>query len=325
MKASQLDSGLLGGAKDSAAGGGDRAPIIAAGGRSLKRQVVLLLRKQLALKKRAWRWTLLEAVFPLQPILFLYLIFNLGDGLLPYEKKVTDAASSSPMSLWNATLPSMAGMMQIGGSVGFSPPGGASPTAAADAAAARAIHATFCGVHDAVLTAPAYQEASQQAMQMAASGDLDAAQLQHMAAGMGQTLTDAQAEQAAQQIQACRAAEGGKPSLTCQMFDSIGKVTPGSCLWFSRADGIDSAGGWLPFADQMAKMQGGGAAAPANPGLYLGVEVGQHSMRVRYEELLLAENANAEPMEQNTARSGILAMQAVVSSLASTHAPPTTT
>eukprot|EP01043_Picozoa_sp_COSAG02_P110999 COSAG02_NODE_47141_length_343_cov_0.852459_1_plen_67_part_01 len=45
--------------------------------RSVRRQVGVLVSKQLAMKARNWRWTLLEWVFPLQGVVFLYFIFRL--------------------------------------------------------------------------------------------------------------------------------------------------------------------------------------------------------------------------------------------------------
>ena len=49
------------------------------------------------------------------------------------------------------------------------------------------------------------------------------------------------------------------------------------------------------------------------------MELGASSLRLRYEELLLADDANAEPAEQNAARSGLLAMQAAASALLMLH------
>ena len=255
------------------------APAASPGGRGIGRQVVLLLRKQLVLKRRAWRWTLLEVVFPLQPILFLWLIFKLGDGLLPFERKVTEAASSAPLSLLNASAPGLLGFMHLGGSIGSSPASAAA--GGGDAAAAAAAYAVFCGAYDALLAWPGYESLVEQV----------AAQ----ASGAGSVTCDADAGSAE-----CRG--------FAQFAGQLGVTVPGGCRWY------ESAGGWVPFADAMPGKQAGGP-----PGLYLGVELGASSLRLRYEELLLADDANAEPAEQNAARSGLLAMQAAASALLMLH------
>ena len=106
------------------------------------RQVEVLVRSQLAMKARSWRWTLLEWLFPMQGIIFLWLIINLGNnGFLPFEKIETKAQSCPPENLLNASAPGLVGLMYIGGSVGFAPTAGT----AADIAAARAVYSVFCG------------------------------------------------------------------------------------------------------------------------------------------------------------------------------------
>ena len=101
------------------------------GGRSLCRQVQLLTRKQIFMKQRALKWTLLEIFFPLYPIMFLYLIFKFGSEFLPYEKIVTDAVDFQPAQpLVNNSLPGLVVMMGLGGKVGFAPVDAASTNAA---------------------------------------------------------------------------------------------------------------------------------------------------------------------------------------------------
>ena len=84
MLSQGLSSDLLG-----AAAAPDAHAAAAPRERSVQKQVEVLVKKQLAMKARNWRWTLLEWVFPLQGILFLWLMFNLGNLVLPFEKVET--------------------------------------------------------------------------------------------------------------------------------------------------------------------------------------------------------------------------------------------
>lgn len=54
------------------------------GNRGFGRQVQLLMRKQTLLKKKAWMLTLLEILFPLYPICFLWGAFTFAGDLMPY-------------------------------------------------------------------------------------------------------------------------------------------------------------------------------------------------------------------------------------------------
>ena len=161
MLSQGLSSDLLGGAAapdaHAAAGAAPRK-------RSVQKQVEVLVKKQLAMKMRNWRWTLLEWVFPLQGILFLWLMFNLGNLVLPFEKVETAAQSFAPENLLNASLlpswasctsagPGLLGLMHIGGTVAIA------PAAPDDEAAARAVYSVFCGAYDAMRASTEYQEA----------------------------------------------------------------------------------------------------------------------------------------------------------------------
>ena len=56
-----------------------------AGDRSAGRQIQLLMRKQILLKKKAWQWTLLEILFPLYPCAFLWGAIHFAGDIMPYE------------------------------------------------------------------------------------------------------------------------------------------------------------------------------------------------------------------------------------------------
>ena len=98
-----------------------------------------LMRKTMLMKQRALKWTLLEIFFPLYPICFLWLIFKFGADFLPFEKIETEATSLMPaVGMLNTSLPGLAGMMSMGGKLGFAPVNGAS------ADAARVVQSTVC-------------------------------------------------------------------------------------------------------------------------------------------------------------------------------------
>ena len=267
-----LGGGLLGGTELSGNVHGGSS----VGGRDLRRQVELLMRKQFILKRRAWKWTLLEIFFPLQPIFFLWLVFTLGGDFLPYEKEVTQVTSSfTPVNLLNNSAAGLAVAMHIGGSIGFAPVS----TSADDHAAAAALHSLFCGGYDGVLGAPQYGDVVQQ--------------------------FEAQADEAASA--ACAADSG---SMQCRMMGAASEATysPGRCQWFASPADLDAAGGWFPFAGGGGGMDFGAPGA-AQQGMYIGAVVGAHSLLIRNEDLILVDDANGDPEEQNTLRTGLLAFQ----------------
>jgi ABC-type transport system involved in multi-copper enzyme maturation permease subunit len=256
--------------------GSDEDAAAAAGTDSLsliQRQVVLLFRKQFTLKRRAWKWTLLEIFFPLQPVFFLWLTFTLGSGFIPYNKEVTPPkASQPPQLLANTSGAGLLGLMYVGGSIGFTPASGSM----ADMDAARALHALFCGGYTALRGAPQVRT-----------------QIAHYE-GIAQQMATAQCSQ-------------DPASMQCKILSSAGSTSPGRCLWFKNSAAMDHVGGWFPFAGQMPGNAGPKLDADA---LYIGVEVGERSLLLRHEELILVDDANGDPEEQNTIRSGVLALQA---------------
>ena len=251
-------------------GGGDA-------GRSVGRQIRLLFRKNISLKRRALGWTLLEVFFPLQPVFFLWLTFTLGKGFVPYVQEHSPAVSAGPaVPLLNTSALGLLGALHLGGNLGFAPAAGASP------APARAVHALLCGAYDAMLASPVYAERLAQAE----------AQLGGMAASA--CATDAM-------------------SLECRVLSSAGHTAPGRCLLFDSRAQLDAAGGWLPFVAEAGKAGIGAAKVSGPSALYAGVEVGARRLLLRHEALLLADDASAEPEEQNTLRSGLLVLQAAAS------------
>jgi hypothetical protein len=300
-----LASDLLGdGASAGASSSSDGPEPLSSSGRerSVRRQVEVLVWKQLAMKARNWRWTLAEWIFPLQGVAFLYLIFTLGSkSFMPFEKIETQAQNFEPANLLNASAPGLLALMHVGGSVAFAPAsrlqesgGDGSVTedqtaAAKDAAAARAVYSVFCGSYQAMLASPEYQQVVQE--------------------------IEATVQQSGGDASACDVDPSSMECSAQGIIGQLGDTTPGECLWLPDAESMVSKGGWLPFLD--AANPQGSSQAPA--GLYLGVEVGAHRMNIRYEEMLLAENANADPREKNAARSGLLAMQTTVSSLLLLH------
>ena len=220
----------------------------------------MLVKKQLAVA-RNWRWTLLEWVFPLQGILFLWLMFNLGNLVLPFEKVETAAQSFAPENLV-PSLPGLLGLMHIGGTVAIAAPD--------DGAAAR--RCTLCSAARTPRCTPRASTrrrygASRRLCRRAAMGRAPATRTGDV--------------------------DGMLDGMT---LGQLGDTTPGDCLYLDDAAAMTARGGWLPFINT-------GAAGSPPAGLYLGVEIGAHSMSIRHEEMLLAENANADPHEKNAARS----------------------
>ena len=192
-------------------------------------------------------------------------------AVLRYSKEVTLAVDSNPpVNLMNTSAAGLLAMMHLGGSVGFA------PAAAAQPAAARALHSMVCGAYEAALASPYYAEVVRLAEDQA--GKLAAAQ--------------------------CAA---DPKSLQCKIMSSMDlNPLPGGCSWFPTPEAMDLAGGWFPFA---------GGGLPGMPGakaggLYIGLEVGESSLLLRHETLLLVDDPNGDPEEKNAARAGVLAMQA---------------
>lgn len=265
---------------DEAAGMSPDALLAVDESRSVKRQIALLLRKQLALKRRGWKWTLLEVVFPLQPIFFLWVCFALGGKYIPYGHEVKEAKGFVPeqpanpaVGLANSSV-GLFGIMHLGGSVGFAPAQGSANTA-------RAVYSLICGSYEAALATPQYANLTQQA--------------ESLALQWGRT--------------ACATDSDG---IECKILSSIGTASPGSCVWFDSAAQLDAAGGWFPFANAAAGPGGTGSdGMDLSGGLYIGVEVGPSKLLIRHENLILVDDANGDPEEQNTLRSGLIAFQTI--------------
>ena len=72
--------------------------------RSIGRQIQILMRKQIQMKLKAMKWTLLEIFFPLYPCMFLFLIFEFGEDFLPFSncgdpsEKCYRAADPTPVA-----------------------------------------------------------------------------------------------------------------------------------------------------------------------------------------------------------------------------------
>lgn len=179
------------------------------GGRDLARQITVLMRKQIAVKKRAWKWTALEVFFPLYPIFFLYLVFEFGAEFLPYEKIVTDAVDYQPAVALSTSMveaTGLPGMLHLGARLGFAPMAGASPAQAA------AVHAYVCG-----------------------------------------------------------------------SLAMIGANTATNCKLFPDTDTMNQHGGWVYLGE--ASVNADETVDPQ--GNYIGVEIGESSLRIRHEEMVL--------------------------------------
>ena len=258
--------------------GGDAAVVEGTGGRTLGRQITLLMRKSVLVKKRALKWTLLEIFFPLYPIFFLYLIFTFGADFLPYEKIVTEAVDYQPAEpLLNTSLPGLVFMMSVGGKLGFAP---ATP---ADADAARMVQASVCLITDAMYPMFAGGEACQAAMQ---GGDPGA-----MAGACPPAPDD---------ICALYADPATMNANDGWMYMPEGEAPREQRTMQSSTYNTESVNN-----DEVNQLK--------PPGMYIGVEVSQKGLNIRHEEMILVGDMSGDPMEGNAVGNGLLAVQALSS------------
>ena len=258
--------------------GGDAAVVEGTGGRTLGRQITLLMRKSVLVKKRALKWTLLEIFFPLYPIFFLYLIFTFGADFLPYEKIVTEAVDYQPAEpLLNTSLPGLVFMMSVGGKLGFAP---ATP---ADADAARMVQTSVCLITDAMYPMFAGGEACQAAMQ---GGDPGA-----MAGACPPAPDD---------ICALYADPATMNANDGWMYMPEGEEPREQRTMQSSTYNTESVNN-----DEVNQLK--------PPGMYIGVEVSQKGLNIRHEEMILVGDMSGDPMEGNAVGNGLLAVQALSS------------